>query len=44
MMYEFTKPFLVDSGRIERELGLRPTPIETGLAQTASWYLGRAGK
>ena len=29
MMYEFTKPFVVDSGRIERELGLRPTPIET---------------
>lgn len=44
MMYEFTKPFVVDSGRIERELGLRPTPIETGLARTVSWYAERAGK
>lgn len=44
MMYEFSKPFLVDSGRIERELGLKPTPIETGLAQTVHWYLNRSGK
>lgn len=44
MMYEFTKPFVVDSGRIERELGLRPTPIETGLARTVSWYAGQTAK
>lgn len=44
MMYEFTKPFVVDSGRIERGLGLRPTPVETGLARTVNWYVERAGK
>jgi nucleoside-diphosphate-sugar epimerase len=43
MMYEFTKPFVVDSGCIERKLGLRPTPIETGLAKTVNWYVQRAG-
>jgi nucleoside-diphosphate-sugar epimerase len=44
MMYEFTKPFVVDSGRIERDLGLRPTPIEMGVARTVNWYVQRAGK
>lgn len=44
MMYEFTKPFVVDSGSIERELGLRTTPIETGLAKTVNWYRERAGR
>ncbi|MGB4441101.1 MAG: NAD-dependent epimerase/dehydratase family protein [Coriobacteriia bacterium] len=44
MMYEFTKPFVVDSGRIEIELGLKPTPIEKGLSQTVDWYVRRAGK
>jgi dTDP-D-glucose 4,6-dehydratase len=42
MMYEFTKPFVVESGRIEGDLGLRPTPIETGLALTVNWYAQRA--
>ena len=40
MMYEFTKPFVVDSGRIERELGLVATPTATGLARTTEWYHG----
>jgi nucleoside-diphosphate-sugar epimerase len=42
MMYEFTKPFVVDSGRIERELGLRATPIETGIERTVRWYAEHA--
>jgi nucleoside-diphosphate-sugar epimerase len=42
MMYEFTRPFVVDSSRIERELGLRPTPVDTGLARTVEWYRERA--
>lgn len=41
MMYEFANPFVVDSGRIERELGLLPAPIEMGLEQTVSWYAQR---
>jgi len=42
MMYEFTKPFMVDSSRIERELGLTATPVELGLGRTVDWYARRA--
>jgi nucleoside-diphosphate-sugar epimerase len=38
MMYQFTEPFVVDSKRIERELSLVPTPIETGMERTVKWY------
>ena len=45
MMYQFTAPFVVDSQRIERELTLSPTPIETGIERTVAWYRERgAGK
>lgn len=42
MMYQFTRPFVVDSGRSERELGLQPTPLETGLERTINWYVQHA--
>jgi nucleoside-diphosphate-sugar epimerase len=38
MMYEFTRPFTVDSSRIERDLGLTATPFAEGLARTVAWY------
>lgn len=38
MMYEFTKPFVVDAGRSERELGLRATPVDVALGRTIDWY------
>jgi nucleoside-diphosphate-sugar epimerase len=38
MMYEFTKPFVVDSSRIERELGLRATPVDVAFEPTVEWY------
>ncbi len=41
MMYQFVAPFEVDSGRIERELGLAPTPLQEGLARTVAWYRAR---
>lgn len=41
MMYQFLAPFEVDSGRIERELGLTPTPLQEGLARTVAWYRDR---
>jgi nucleoside-diphosphate-sugar epimerase len=41
MIYQFTEPFVVDSGRIERELGLSPTPILTGIERTVAWYRER---
>jgi len=42
MMYEFTKPFVVDSSRIESELGLRATPADVALERTVEWYRGHA--
>lgn len=44
MMYEFTKPFVVDSGRSERDLGLHSTPIELGLERTVQWYAAQAAR
>jgi len=38
MMYEFLEPFVVDSSRMERAFGLKPTPIEVGLERTVEWY------
>lgn len=38
MMYQFTQRFVVDASRIERELGLRPTPLNTGIERTVRWY------
>ncbi len=42
MMHQFVRPFEVDASRIERELGLTPTPLEEGLARTVAWYRERA--
>ena len=38
MLYQYEQPFVVDSSRSERVLGLRPTPAEQGLAATVDWY------
>jgi nucleoside-diphosphate-sugar epimerase len=43
MMYEFTRPFVVDSGRIERAFGLLPTPVEDGIRRTVAWYTALTG-
>ncbi len=42
MMYEFTNPFIVDSSKSDRALGLSATPITEGLARTLDWYRNRA--
>ena len=44
MMYEFTQPFVVDSGRVQRELGLKPTPSDEGLRRTALWWKGHPAR
>jgi len=41
MMYQFTRPFEVDSSRIERDFGLTATPLEEGMARTVAWYRAR---
>ena len=38
MAYEFEEPYLLDSSRIERAFGLRPTPLEEALAETVGWW------
>jgi nucleoside-diphosphate-sugar epimerase len=38
MMYEFEKPFLVDSTRFEKTFGMSATPLEESIHQTVSWY------
>lgn len=41
MMYQFTAPFVVDSTRIERELGLSATPVRVAIERTVAWYRER---
>ena len=43
MMYRFTAPFVVDSKRIERGLGMPSTPIEAGIERRVAWYRERGG-
>jgi nucleoside-diphosphate-sugar epimerase len=38
MMYEFEKPFVVDSSKFERAFGMQATPIEDAIKSTVSWY------
>lgn len=37
MMYEFVQPFIMDSHKAQRELGIVPTPLRQQLAETLSW-------
>jgi nucleoside-diphosphate-sugar epimerase len=41
MLYEFTRPFVVDSSRIHGELGLAATPVDEGVRRTVAWYRER---
>ena len=36
--YMFTRPFVLDSSASEQRLGLSPTPLEAGLAETVAWW------
>lgn len=38
MLYEFDRPFVLDSSPFERAFGLKATPIEEGLRRTVAWY------
>jgi nucleoside-diphosphate-sugar epimerase len=38
MMYEFEKPFVVDSGKFERAFGVRATPLPEAIRRTVDWY------
>ena len=38
MSYEFEEPFILDSSKIERAFGLRPTPLEEAIVETVAWW------
>ena len=38
MMYEFEKPFIVDSSKFELAFGMQPTPLRTAVKKTVAWY------
>jgi nucleoside-diphosphate-sugar epimerase len=38
MAYEYEEPFLLDSWKVERRFGLRPTPLEEALVATVDWW------
>ncbi|HLF03357.1 MAG TPA: NAD-dependent epimerase/dehydratase family protein [Anaerolineales bacterium] len=43
MMYEFEKPFVVDSNKFERAFGIKGTPLREAVRQTVAWYQQWAG-
>ena len=42
LWYEFAEPFVLDSSKIQRSFGLRPTPLEESVPATVEWYRHRA--
>ena len=38
MMYEFDKPFIVDSGKFEKTFGMKATPLREAIRETVNWY------
>ena len=38
MMYEFEKPFVVDSSKFTRAFGMNATPLSEGIPATLSWF------
>lgn len=37
-LYQFERPFVLDSSRSQRLLGLEPTPLVDGTARTVAWW------
>jgi nucleoside-diphosphate-sugar epimerase len=38
MMYEFEKPFIVDSSKFENTFGMQATPMREAIKETVAWY------
>jgi nucleoside-diphosphate-sugar epimerase len=38
MMYEFEKPFIIDSSKFERTFGMKATPMRQAIQETVAWY------
>lgn len=43
MAYEFEEPFIVDDSAFRAVFPLQPTPLETSLAETITWFRAREG-
>jgi nucleoside-diphosphate-sugar epimerase len=44
MMYEFAKPFIIDSSKFETTFGMKATPIRQAIKETVAWYKGHPEK
>lgn len=44
MMYEFEKPFVIDSSKFEKTFGMKATPIREAIKETVAWYKSHAEK
>jgi hypothetical protein len=38
MMYEFEKPFIIDSGKFEKAFGMKMTPLREAIREIVNWY------
>jgi len=38
MLYEFEKPFVVDSSKFENTFGMKATPMREAIKETVAWY------
>ena len=38
MLYEFDRPFIVDSSKFEKTFGLKATPMQSAIKATVAWY------
>ena len=38
MMYEFEKPFVVDSSKFTKAFGVEGTPLREAIKTTVAWY------
>jgi nucleoside-diphosphate-sugar epimerase len=38
MMYEFEKPFIIDSSKFEKTFGMKATPMHEAIKETVAWY------
>ena len=38
MMYEFDRPFVVDSGKFEKTFDMKATPMKEAIRDTVAWY------
>ncbi len=42
MMYEWEKPFIMDSSAFTRTFGMQPTPIDAAVRETVAWFRAHA--